>query len=62
MAFDQQAMNRVEVERKANGFYFTLHFRGKTFRQTGAFTTREEAVAAGNRDLARLEVLRPPQR
>jgi hypothetical protein len=51
-------MNSVEVGRKDDGFYYKVHFRGDTLRENGPLETREEAMTAGNRELARLEASR----
>jgi hypothetical protein len=58
MSFDRDSMNSVEVDRKDDGFYYRIHFRGDTLRETGPLETRKEAMTAGNRDLARLEAAR----
>jgi hypothetical protein len=58
MSFDRDAMNSVEVDRKDDGFYYKVHFRGNTLREMGPLKTREEAMTAGNRELARLEASR----
>jgi Ca2+-binding RTX toxin-like protein len=58
MSFDRDAMNSVEVDRKDDGFYYKVHFSGDTLREKGPLETREEAMTAGNRELARLEASR----
>ena len=58
MSFDRDSMNSVEVDRKDDGFYYKVHFRGDTLRETGPLKTREEAMTAANRELARLEASR----
>jgi hypothetical protein len=58
MSFDRDSMNSVEVDRKDDGFYYRIHFRGDMLQEPGPLETREEAMTAGNRDLARLEAAR----
>ncbi len=58
MSFGSPAMNSVEVNKKTDGYYYRVHFRGNTLEETGPFSTRQEAIAAGNRDLARHEAAR----
>ncbi|WP_395450033.1 hypothetical protein ACHMW7_09610 [Aminobacter sp. UC22_36] len=58
MSFGSPALNSVEVNKKADGYHYKVHFRGSTLDEIGPFSTREEAIAAGNKDLARHEAAR----
>lgn len=42
MSFDRDAMNSVEIDRKDDGFYSKIHFRGDTLQEKGPLKTREE--------------------
>jgi hypothetical protein len=55
MAFDQPIPSAVTVDKVDGGYEYVVTFRGKRTKPTGPFKTSSEAMAAGNRDLARLE-------
>lgn len=55
MTFDQPPLNTVTVDKVDGGYEYVVIFRGTRTKPTGPFKTSAEAMAAGRRDLARLE-------